>query len=367
MEFEMQKKAITLLISSCLVSFLGSVTADTLIVDKRDRNAFREIQDAVDAASPGDTIMINSGTYKSFIVETDDLTIMEASKDANPIVNALGQNFGVVVNASRVTIQGLDARNARGQSDQEGEVGDGFSINGGENNRLIGNTASNNDSAGFAIIAGEGHLLEHNHAYNNTIGIATSLIDEDTQTPTTKHNTIRENTAVMNSYDGFMDYYGVENRFEGNTASHNGRMGFYINYSEGTELINNRAWENVIDGINLLWVNDQKLSDNQFKNNGRHGFALREVLDSDFEGNVASGNAGNGFDADDFSALNGPGPSIGNKFKENQSNDNSGYGFYIAETSVDNEYEDNTCEGNLLGGSNLVGICEADEDEGDDD
>ena len=362
----MSQKSITLCLSAFALVITYMANADELYVDKKDRSAFREIQDAVEAASPGDTILVRAGTYKPFAVETDDLTIMEASKDANPIVNALGQNFGVIIDASRVTIQGLDARNARGQSDQEGEVGDGFSINGGEDNRLIGNTASNNDSAGFAIIAGEGHLLEHNHAYDNNIGIATSLIDEDTQTPTTRNNTIRDNTATENTLDGFADYYGVDNRFEGNTSAFNGRMGFYVNFSEGTELIGNRAWENVIDGVNLLWVKDQKLSNNQFQNNGRHGFAIREVLDSEFEGNIASGNAGNGFDADDFSAYNGPGPSIGNTFEDNQSNDNDGYGFYISETAEDNEFEDNICEGNLLGSSNLDGICAAAEGEEDD-
>jgi nitrous oxidase accessory protein len=362
----MQQKSINVCLSAITLIFSGIVNADTLYVNKTDRNAFHNIQDAVDAAQPGDTILIEGGTYKPFTVETDDLTIMEASKDANPIVNALGQNFGVVINASRVTIQGLDARNARGQNDQEGEVGDGFSINGGENNRLIGNTASNNDSGGFAVIAGEGHLLEHNHAYNNNIGIATSLIDEDTQTPTTRNNTIRSNTAIGNTLDGFADYYGVDNRFEGNTASFNGRMGFYVNFSEGTKLINNRAWENVTDGINLLWVKDQELSDNEFVNNGRHGIAIREVLDSEFEGNIASGNGESGFDADDFSALGGPGASVGNVFEENQANNNVHYGFYFSETSLDNEFEENTCDGNLLGGSNLPGICEEDEEEDDD-
>ncbi|MGD8588559.1 MAG: right-handed parallel beta-helix repeat-containing protein [Chromatiales bacterium] len=362
----MQQKSITLCLSALALVITSMANAEELYVDKKDRTAFHEIQDAVDAASPGDTILVRAGTYKSFTVETDDLTIMEASKDANPIVNALGQNFGVIINANRVTIQGLDARNARGQSDQAHEVGDGFSINGGENNRLIGNTASNNDSAGFAIIAGEGHLIEHNHAFDNYVGIATSLIDEDTQTPTTKNNTIRENTATGNTMDGFADYYGVDNRFEGNTSAFNGRMGFYVNFSEGTELIDNSAWENVIDGVNLLWVKDQKLTNNKFKNNGRHGFAIREVLDSEFEGNIASGNAANGFDADDFSAYNGPGPSIGNKFEDNQSNYNDGYGFYISETAEDNEFEGNTCEANLLGSSNLDGICEETEGEDDD-
>ncbi|MDJ0806831.1 MAG: right-handed parallel beta-helix repeat-containing protein [Gammaproteobacteria bacterium] len=362
----MQQKSITLCLSALALVTTYVTNADELYVDKKDRSAFREIQDAVDTALPGDTILVRAGTYKPFSVETDDLIIMEASKDANPIVNALGQNFGVIINASRVTIQGLDARNARGQSDQEGEVGDGFSINGGENNRLIGNTASNNDSAGFAIIGGEGHLLEHNHAYNNTLGIATSLIDEDTQTPTTWNNTIRDNTAIENSLDGFMDYYGVGNRFEGNVSSFNGRSGFLSNHSEGTQLINNSAWENGQDGVNLVWVKDLKIANNQFKDNGRHGFAIREVLDSEFKENIASSNKVNGFSADDFTAYNGPGPSIGNKFEDNQSNHNNGYGFYISETAEDNEFEDNSCDGNLLGDSNLPDICEESEAEGDD-
>jgi parallel beta-helix repeat protein len=64
------------------------------------------------------------------------------------------------------------------------------------------------------------------------------------------------------------------------------------------------------------------------------------------------------FSAENFSAVGGPGASVGNEFKENQANNNNGYGFYFDETSLDNKFKENTCEGNELGGSNVSGICD---------
>lgn len=47
-----------------------------------------QLQDAVDAASVGDTIRVTSGTYKSVLIETKNITIREANRNSNPVIDA---------------------------------------------------------------------------------------------------------------------------------------------------------------------------------------------------------------------------------------------------------------------------------------
>ncbi|MDH3591733.1 MAG: hypothetical protein OER88_07635, partial [Planctomycetota bacterium] len=88
--------------------------AGTLVVDADGGADHTQIQDAVDAAAPGDIIKVHAGTYDAVEITTDDLTIQEANANSNPVVDADGGAFGVKIDADGVTIRGLEAKNATG-------------------------------------------------------------------------------------------------------------------------------------------------------------------------------------------------------------------------------------------------------------
>ena len=103
-------------------------------------NLYAQISEAVAEASEGDKIKVHAGTYEPFVVNTDNLTIREANANSNPVVDGdfnAGNENGVEVHASGVTIKGLIAQNASGNSLL---IGNGFLVT-GDNNTLIGNTA----------------------------------------------------------------------------------------------------------------------------------------------------------------------------------------------------------------------------------
>jgi len=143
----------------------------TLTVDLGDPSAndpgdnlYAQIQEAVDVASPGDKIKVYAGSYKPFVVNTDNLRIRGYS---NPVVDGnlnAGNENGVEVNASGVTIRGLTVQNASG-SFGDG-TGDGFLIK-GNNNTFIGNTAIGNADDGFSLRNSDSNTFKSNKAIGN--------------------------------------------------------------------------------------------------------------------------------------------------------------------------------------------------------
>ena len=85
----------------------------TLTVDIADPNCgdlgddlYCQIQGAENEAIPGDQIEVASGTYLPVVIDVNDITIEEATPTANPVIDATGSDFGVVLLANGVTIGG---------------------------------------------------------------------------------------------------------------------------------------------------------------------------------------------------------------------------------------------------------------------
>ena len=92
-----------------IVMICLNVEADTLEVDDSGSKEYTKIQDAIDDAIDGDTILVYEGNYsgnievyKSVIIEKDD---------TEPLIDAMGGN-GMNVTADNVTINGLNITNS---------------------------------------------------------------------------------------------------------------------------------------------------------------------------------------------------------------------------------------------------------------
>ena len=140
------------------------------------------IQDAVDKAFPGDTILVKPGEYNESIqINQDNLTIISDSKDPYDTVIA-GENresnvFRVV--ASNVTISGISitaskcgiylygAQNCIINNNNISRNNIGICLFKSDNNSLSDNIVSSNANCGIKLLTSSGNAI-YNNNFNNT-------------------------------------------------------------------------------------------------------------------------------------------------------------------------------------------------------
>ena len=140
-----------------------SAGADTLKVP----GDYPTIQKAVDAAKPGDLVLIEPGTYKEAVkVETDELVIRGADRDKVILDGGFTEENGIQVFSNGVAVENLTARNYTSNGVFfTGDYGKGFTLSGYRASYL---TTDNNG-------------LDGNHAFNTTDGRSTTATSRATR------------------------------------------------------------------------------------------------------------------------------------------------------------------------------------------
>ena len=153
---------ITLLLTLTIgASFPGA--AETLIVDTLEGGDYTEVQAAIDAANPGDTILVKSGTYEENLKVDKELKIWSDSRNPeDTMIQAADPAKNVVeVNTGRVTFSG-------------------FGISGSENagvylegagNCLISNNEISNTEQGIFLKDSDRNVVSNNVLTLNELGI----------------------------------------------------------------------------------------------------------------------------------------------------------------------------------------------------
>jgi parallel beta-helix repeat protein len=315
---------------------------------------YATIQEAVNNAAAGDTIIVRDGTYLENVKVNKRLTIRSENGPANTIVESPeGVNDHVLtVTADHVRINGLTVKNATGKnkagrynysglyiSAHHCDITDNMAINNAygfflsesSKNRLINNIASDHIGDGIYVISSSSNTISNNMvkrnprygirlygSHNNTVrnnNVSNSIYGirlESSHINTVRNNnvsgngygirlagshnnTIEKNNVQSNTYDGIFLFYSNDNSFVNNTASQNNYDGFFINASYNNTLINNVANANKYDGFGLELVNNHTLINNKVNSNNKSGISLRSSNGNLLEDNVASLNTEMGF------------------------------------------------------------------------
>jgi len=207
--------------------FIPPVRAIAWTVDDDGPADFHTIQEAINAASFGDTIIVRNGTYYENVVVNKTVSLVGENRNFT-IVD--GNKTGVVlsVRANNVTVEGFTVRNGERDS---GSV----SIFSNES-RVTNNIISSN----WCGVSLEHHsinnIIANNNISNNRIGIGSNLLDIYREA-CPSNNSIVSNNLADNS-NGIIISRSHNNRITGNNVTNND-LGIWLESSSGNMLRNN--------------------------------------------------------------------------------------------------------------------------------
>ena len=221
---------------------------------------FTKIQDAVDAASTGDVIIVYPGTYTENVNVDKSLTIQSKSGAEVTIVQAANSDdhvfeiTGDYVNIDGFTEKGTGADNKAG-----------IYLDHVEHCTISNNTAVNNNDGIFLNCSNNNELKS-----NSTLGNACRGIFLGSSS----NNTITNNDASSNGWDGiFLWLSSHNNDVTNNTASNNGYSGIVLYESPtGNAVTKNHISANKDNGIYLRDSSNNAIYQNDLTNNAKNAY-----------------------------------------------------------------------------------------------
>ncbi|MCK4444226.1 MAG: right-handed parallel beta-helix repeat-containing protein, partial [Thermoplasmata archaeon] len=235
---------------------------------------YTQIQLAIDAANPGDTIFVYSGNYSDSISIYKPLTLIGEDRDTTTIKDVFRD--GIIVTADWVNFTGFTVKNCGGDEDEAG-----IKLNGVRHSNFANNIISYNNDNGILMISSYDSIIADNVFHSNVDGLDLEY---------SRDNTVSNNSFLHNRH-GINLWHSNENTVSNNTFRSNSVSGIKSRYSNLNTIIDNNA-SSTSNGIHLLWYNNL----NTIANNTVHwnlGFGIavemysenNTVRDNSFIGN----------------------------------------------------------------------------------
>ncbi len=213
-----------------LIIYLATIHAGAAVitVDSDGGEDYSSIQEAINDAQNGDTILVNPGIYQENVKVNKEVSIISntASEEDNNRAHVLGEVPGNIfyVNSNNVIITGFYIS---GSSSSENSYKAGIYLEGVENCSLIDNALLLND-VGIAL-----NDSQCNYINNNLVGIGyTGIILVNSG-----ENELSDNWLGVND-EGILLKNSVNNNIKNNNVIANG-IGIYLGISERNKLTSN--------------------------------------------------------------------------------------------------------------------------------
>jgi len=304
---------------------------------------FQTIQEAVDAATSGDSILVSAGTYFEHVrIVKESLTLIGESIE-NTIIDGNGTGTAVTMwHAPDVTINGFTIQNSGAgiyldTSPYNNITGNtisnnlnGITLSFSHDAILLGNTVINNTSCGIILDFSAGSTLRSNSISNNRYNLVvespgsyawsisewiydidtSNTVDgkpvyywvnrNDTQIPDNagyiavinSTRIIVENVTLTNNGQGILFFYTSDSTIANATITNN-QHGIVLSYSWNNKIMQNKITNSGGEGIELVVSHFNTIENNSVLDNGLKGIVVFEGSTSNnIIENVIANNAG---------------------------------------------------------------------------
>jgi len=211
--------------------FVENLDGNILYVGGNGPGNYTTIQDAIDAASEGDTIFVYSGTYYENL--QIDKTVTLTGEDKNNTVIDGGSSGNVVdVTADSVNINGFTVRN--------GDVWDaGIYVYDSRDSCIFDCIVSSNNGSGIALDSTK-HALVSNCIISSNQHFGVVIYPSDGNRPSSNNNIV-SNCIISNNDEGVFIDDTMDNTIMNNDIRENRVYGVHIAFASGIQL---NSWSN---------------------------------------------------------------------------------------------------------------------------
>lgn len=323
------KWSISTAIVFLLVVLGAEVAGASEIIVSKD-GPIQTLRQAITVAHKGDTIILQEGRYaERNIVIDKPLTIRG---EGNPIIDAEGKGFVLIVRSDSVTIRDLQVHNA-GKSFIE-------------------------DYAGILVEKSKHCLIENVTLKENFFGIylaettqsviKNNIVESSAERESSSGNGIHlwysthitiENNQVRGHRDGIYFEFVENGTIRGNRSEKNLRYGLHFMFSDSCLYTENVFVDNGA-GVAVMFTDRVEMTENVFRDNwgsASYGLLLKEIYDSKIKDNRFENNS-TGIYIEACNRLE----ITGNVLKDN------GWAVKLMANSMDNRFEKNNFVGNTF-------------------
>jgi parallel beta-helix repeat protein len=174
---------------------------------------FAKIQDAIDNATPGDTVYVRGGLYRERLLIAKSIFLVGENNSTAIVEGPQGED-AMTVKADNVTVSGFTVKNRESST-----LFCGIKLLNSHNTTISDNVITGNFE-GVAVVSGSGNLIQYNLITGNHYGIFTSNF--------TTNNVIFHNLVSESYWNGIELDWGGENTVCANTIINNTAYGLEI-------------------------------------------------------------------------------------------------------------------------------------------
>jgi parallel beta-helix repeat protein len=309
-----------LVISICVLLLIGifsglvpsKIEAATIIVP----DMYPTIQQAVDAANPGDTVYVRSGTYHENVVINKSITLTGENRNTTKIEGWASSGLIYVtsegVNVTEFTLTNYNPKGGSGSGIELFNVRncyiasnnvryngrDGILLVNSDDNLITNNIAYANNNKGIHLISSNGNTISYNIANLNYQDDGIYL--EYSSCNNITHNTAYSEPSIHDQCRGVTLFHSDRNIIKSNNLHSNSLAGIHISYSDNNMISCNRLVSNGAKGLHFLVSNYNTIRNNNISYNAYYGIPLHGVNNLVYHNNII----GNPTQAEDSASYN---------------------------------------------------------------